>query len=468
MRKISLLPIILLFALTTSCAYFSKQPKPDTQVTNNWTAPNRNLGNSESNLPYLAWWQGFNDPTLTMLIESGIINNNSLNMSRGNIEAAEGELKKVQFQWIPDISVILGYSNNPATGFPGLLALLAPNYTLNVFSQIKQQKKAEYELAEAKAEDDAIKLTIVTQISASYFTYLAEVERKELLQILANDITNLANIAGKVYQGGLSSDINVQELRSQVNMIHGEQEIIEHNIILSRNAIRYLINQNPGEINTSQKFVNLNNSSLIPGQLPITVLENRPDMQQAKNRLQASNEGIGLAASQLLPTIQLDFIGGPVAGNNAYHFPNPMTLNSVDFNDQLLKIPVLKASALGEIAKAKGLDKVSYYNYINTLQKVLRDTTNALSANNRLTNKLLETESSQTHLAKAYDLNDRLYKRGIQSYMDTLNSKIALDRMNINVNQDKLQQLITIVNLYQELAGGYKAHKEIDNSKDKS
>ncbi|HCY39645.1 MAG TPA: transporter, partial [Neisseriales bacterium] len=218
----------------------------------------------------------------------------------------------------------------------------------------------------------------------------------------------------------------------------------------------YLINQNPGEITTQQKFINLQNRHLVPGQLPMTVLSNRPDMQLAENNLRASNEGIGLAASQLLPTVQLDFIGGPVAGNNAYNFPSPLMQNAVDFNDELLKIPALKLSALGEIDKAKGLDKVSYYNYIDTLQKALRNSTNALSANYRLTNKLQQTESAQQQLAKSYNLNERLFQRGIQSKMDTLKSKIALDRIQINVNQDKLQQLLTIVNLYHELAGGYK------------
>jgi outer membrane protein TolC len=195
---------------------------------------------------------------------------------------------------------------------------------------------------------------------------------------------------------------------------------------------------------------------LLPGALPLTVLENRPDLQLAENELRASNEGIGLAKSQLLPTLQLDFIGGPVAGNNSYHFPNPITTNVVDFNDELLKIPVFKMSALGEIAKAKGLNKVSYYNYVDVLQKALRDTTNALSANSRLNNKLQQTTVATQHLTKAYDLNQRLYQQGIHSVMDTLHSKIALDRINIALNQDKLQQLITVVNLYQELAGGYK------------
>jgi outer membrane protein TolC len=186
-------------------------------------------------------------------------------------------------------------------------------------------------------------------------------------------------------------------------------------------------------------------------------------MQLAENQLRASNEGIGLAASQLLPTIQLDFTGGPVAGNNSYNFPTPITTNVVDFNDELLKIPVFKMSAFGEIAKARGLDKVSYYNYVDTLQKALRDTTNALSANQRLSAKLAQTESATTHMAKAYELNQRLYQKGIQSYLATLNSKIAWDRIQINLNQDKLQQLLTIVNLYQEVAGGYKSDEKVDS-----
>ena len=454
---------VIIASLLAGCAYFSEYKKPDVPVNNQWDVP-QNTGLSESNLPFVSWWQGFNDPTLNQLIESGLASNNTLNMSRGNVEAAEGELKKVQLQWIPDISVILGYSNNPATGFPGLLAVLAPNYTMNVFSQIKQQKKAKYELAEAKAEDDAVKLNVITQITASYFTYQAEIERKQLLDVLAGDITHLAEIAKKVYKGGLSANISVQDLEAQVNMIRGEQQVIEQNIVVSRNALHYLINQNPGQITTNQKFSMLNNKALAPAQLPMTVLENRPDMQMAENRLRASNEGIGLAASQLLPTVQLDFIGGPVAGNNSYNIPNPITTNVVDFNDELLKIPVLRASVLGEIDKAKGLDKVSYYNYVETLQKVLRDTSNAFSANYRLTNKLTQTESAQIHLAKSYKLNQSLTAKGIQSVMDTLKSKIALDRMDISVNQDKLQQLITIVNLYHELAGGYKAGEDSEKT----
>ena len=203
------------------------------------------------------------------------------------------------------------------------------------------------------------------------------------MQILTDDLIKLASIAEKVYKDGISSDIDPQELYSQANLARGELEVILQNVVVSRNALRFLLDQNPGEIKTTVRFIAIHNDKLIPGSLPLTVLENRPDMRAAENRLRASNEGIGLAASQLLPTLQLDLIGGLAARDNRYVLPQ----KSVYYNDQLFKTSLLKFSVLGEIAKARGLNKVSYYNYIDTLQRVLKDTTNALSANDRMTKK---------------------------------------------------------------------------------
>ncbi|OGT68711.1 MAG: transporter [Gammaproteobacteria bacterium RIFCSPHIGHO2_12_FULL_45_9] len=450
--------LIFIPLIVGGCAYTADDQQPNVPVQSKWTVQNQHMTQTNHpNLPYVAWWQGFHDETLNHLMTVGLAHNNSLNISRGHIEAAEGELKKIQLQWVPDVTALVGYNNTPAVGSPGALILLSVDYMMNLFTQIKQQKKAEYELAEVKAEDDAVKLSVISQIAAGYFTYLAEVEHAHLLQVLAQDISALADIADRVYQGGLSSDIPVEDLRSAVHQIQGEQERVAHNIVVSRNALRFLLNENPGEIHSTKTFNALNNHQIVLGAWPMTVLENRPDMQQAKNQLRAANEGIGLAASVWLPSIGINEYGGATGGNSSWHFPTPFMQNAVNFNDEVLSIPLFRMSTLGEIAKARGLNKMAYYHYIETLQKALRDTTNALSANLRLTNRLMQTERSEQRLDKAYQLHSKLYRRGIMSYMSTLNSKIALDRANIQINQDKLQQLLTFVNVYQELAGGYKA-----------
>ena len=438
--------------LLVSCGYFNNYQKPNILVRNHWTAPDRYISHSnDKKLPYIAWWRGFNDPTLNALIAKGLKCNNTLNMSRGNVEAAAGELRKIRYQWVPTTGLILGYSAFPALGFPGVIAALNPRYLINIFEQIKQQKQAKYQLEQEKAEDDSVKLLVLSDIAAAYFTYLAEVDRKMLIQTLTQDITELAVIAKKVYTDGLSSDIDPEILDSQVNMILGKLEVVNQNIILAQNAIHYLINENPGQIKTTAKFRELKHAYFVPGNLPITVLENRPDMRKAGYRLRASNEAVGVAASNLLPSIFLDYIGGVGAGNSQYTFPH----KSINFNDQLALAPIIKMTVLGEIDKAHGLEKVSYFNFLDTLQKALSSATNALSAHYRYTNKLKQTTQSVRHLEKAYKLNVALYKGGIQTYVDTLNSKIILDKMYITQNQDQLLQLLAVVKLYQELAGGY-------------
>ena len=70
MRKLSclLFPLVLL-----GCSYFSPDyQKPELNTPNHWNATNANIAPISESLPYLAWWQKFNDPELNRVIESGL------------------------------------------------------------------------------------------------------------------------------------------------------------------------------------------------------------------------------------------------------------------------------------------------------------------------------------------------------------------------------------------------------------
>lgn len=112
MKKILILNC---FLLSCGCSMFST---PDnSSVPDSWTTQNRIFQNTESNLPYLAWWEKFNDPTLNYLIESALKNNNTIQISMANVEVAQGQLKAVELNWIPSLSTNIGYSSFPDLGF---------------------------------------------------------------------------------------------------------------------------------------------------------------------------------------------------------------------------------------------------------------------------------------------------------------------------------------------------------------
>ena len=124
LKKFSLL---CLSVFSTSCAYFSNEnPPASPPATDNWNAKDSLYKTDTTNLPYLAWWKKFNDPTLNQLIESGLVNNNSIRISMGNVEAAQGELKRVELNWVPSLSTNAGYSSFPNLGFPGALIAVIP------------------------------------------------------------------------------------------------------------------------------------------------------------------------------------------------------------------------------------------------------------------------------------------------------------------------------------------------------
>lgn len=449
----NILCIPLFYLPLTSCLYNKEYYPPSTSsAASTWNTSDHLYKNSEENLPYLAWWQTFHDPTLNELMNRGLVQNNQINTAIANVEASEGQLKSVQLNWLPTLSTNVGYSSFPYLGYPGVLFAVIPSYTMNLFSQVKEQKSANYELKATKAERDAIKLTVIGQIANSYFTYSAQTEQLQLFNQLDDDLTRLASIAGATYQGGLVSQIDWEQAKKELNIIKAQKREIQHNINVSQNALRYLLNENPQNIPLSKSFNQLNGDQIVVGTLPLTVLNNRPDMIRATNELRASTEGIGLAFSNLLPSVQLSMARGSIATTpNGYDFGQ-----SIHFNQALLEIPLIEPSVYGQIQNAKGLNKAAYYQYLDTLRKVLRDVNNDMSAHEFYTKRYQDTLNAKNNQQRVYELNVQLYKNGIISHLDLLESKVKLDTLLIQVNQSKLEQFLTIVNLYQDLGGGYK------------
>ena len=75
------------------CSYFSPDyTKPTIKIPNHWNSQTTGIESISESLPYLAWWQKFNDPTLNYYIESGLLNNINLQQAKANLEAANGQV----------------------------------------------------------------------------------------------------------------------------------------------------------------------------------------------------------------------------------------------------------------------------------------------------------------------------------------------------------------------------------------
>lgn len=448
---------ILLFLLTLAlvgCGLFGPTyKKPDTNAPASWNSRDYLSKSSNTNLPELAWWTKFNDPQLSYLIESALQNNNNIQIAVGNVKAAAGQLKQVEYSWIPNISAIAGYTNATANLMnPGYGVGLLPSYSLNVFQLINSTKYAKANLAAVKAAKDAMRLMVITQTSGGYFAYLGQDYLLTLQKQLVSDLADLLRLSKIEYTKGLISLYTLQSYEQQYEKAVAEIPIIQNNVVKAQNALRLLMNQNPGEIKRGIAFMNIKSDSIIPVNLPSKVLLNRPDVQQSEQQLIAANANVGVATSTFFPTVSLTDAAGFASPQL-----NQLFTNGNEFwNSQIaVSMPILSFSTYGQIEQAKGGYYAAYYNYIQTVRSAFAAVDNDLSAHDKFIRSLKTQFKNYDSSKIAYDLAKISYEKGLYSYPTLLSNKVTMDNASILVTQSKIAQLNTIVQLYQDLAGGY-------------
>lgn len=446
--------MVIAVSSVSSCAlYGPTYKKPSTQQPTQWISPDALSYSSAEDLPMMAWWEKFDDPQLSYLIETALKRNNNIQMAVGQSMAAQGQLEQIEFSWIPTVNLVLG-SNNANNQFlsSGYNIGFMPSFSLNLFQLIRSIEFAKANLAEANAAKDAVRLTIIGQTAGSYFSYLGQSYLVALQEQLVDDTKNLYLLNEIQYQKGLISLHALQQSKQQWKTAEAQLPIFQNNVVVSRNALRLLLNENPGEIQKGLNFMQLKSNGMVPVNLPSQVLKNRPDVRQAEEQLIAANAQIGIATSTFFPTFTLTGSLG-AASPELSNFAS----NSTGYwnHQELITQPLLNAPALAQIKTAKGEYYTAYHNYVQTVKTSFQEVDTDLSAHSRYTesyqDQIQNTESAQ----EAYDLARISYKKGLYSYPTLLTNKINWENAQINLAQAKLAQLNTIVQLYQDLGGGY-------------
>lgn len=442
--------VIFFSIISASCSSVSPDyTTPKTDMPTEWANFSSKKLTIENNFAYTAWWERFHDQTLNQLMTEGLKNNNSIGEAQGNLEQAKGALKAVKLSWIPSLPFVGGYSTNPALGGPFGFYGIWPQYSaFNIFNTISMTKSAKLQVAVQEKSIAATKLILVGQIANSYYTYIAQVKQLKLYEQYQQDLNEILAIQQADYQDGISSDIEVEAIMQKVHQAKIQQKTIQNNIIMSQNALRYLLNQNPGKTLTKTKFSQVNTNYSNSASLPVSVLADRPDVAIAKLQYHLAVQDTGGVQTGLLPSVQLDTFQGAVNVGSPQFFGERGS-----FYDAYLAW-TLNPMIFGQIDAQKGIEKTAYYHYIDTVKKAWRDVDNDLVTHDIANQNYIASHQAYKNAQQKYLLTLRLYQTSIVPYLAVLQEKINVDQAAIDDNQMKLMQMVTLVNLYQDLGGG--------------
>jgi outer membrane protein, multidrug efflux system len=423
-------------------------------------------------LPEMAWWNKFRDPLLQELVDKALAQNNNIQSAVGGIYKAKAILQQIQMNWVPTVNVGAGYITNlydhdestfASLPFPGgFTAGFIPNYSLNILQQLRTQEQAKANIAATVAAKNAVRLAIIGQVVASYFSLREEEYRLDQQKQLVRNLADVVEKYTDAHKEGLISFYTLQQYQIEFAKANAEIPIIEYNIVRLSNAIHVLLNENPGAIRPGQHFMELESKGIVSGNLPSTVLKNRPDVAHAEAVLQQANANIGVNTTFFFPTIRLTTPFG-LASNS---LTNLFTAKDSYWQPQAgVNMPVLNLGAFGAIKAAKAQYYADYYAYQETVRAAFAAVDSDLSSHQKYTDSLDRMLNFYQTTEKRYD-NERLrYEEGLIGRPEVLAVRVTLNQSAIQAAQSKLAQLLSIVTLYQDLGGGYQ-YKNNENVRD--
>ena len=466
--------IITTILCITGCSSLAPDYKnPTVEVNKKWVNLSNNINLSDQNLQKKLWWNDFNDPILNKLINLALKENNNIQISIGRILEAHSKMKEVSFSWLPtsniEINTSINQLYNPKVDLSNSALNIIQNgtnlnkirvnninliseYNINIFQNIKSQNIANLNIELQKTIHDSIKLSIIQQVTSNYLSYLGFKKQLQLQNTMLKNAKTLKKHLEIKYQLGNTSLNRIITSDQLISSIQNNIPPIHENINRTQNALRLLVNKNPGNILTSNDFDRINTNIKIPINLPSTLIKTRPDILISEYELKIKNTEIALAASRLFPSVNLTGI----VGNLGYYFAN-----IANFTANLIGISASMGSSVfnldiyAKINTKKSQYYSAYFNYINTVRTAFFDVENTLSNYKFLGQQYQYTVNNYESAYKILNLVNSSYELGKVDYTNVLFAKLNMDDTKTKLNKIKIQKINAIISLYTSLGVGY-------------
>src|SRR3984885_10168075 len=500
LRRISLL--VALVALATSCAVGPRYHRPETPPNPGYaptslpeaSVPSPVHGGDVQrfiegrDLPF-EWWQLFQSPALSALVERALRSNPSVPAARAALLQAQELVRAQRGFYLPTVvgnlqaehvkvagnetqADSLGVQGNgdnllepraPASPlyYSFYTAALSVGFVPDVFGANTRQ--VESLAARTDAQRFALEATYITLISNVVGAAIQEASVRAQIaatrQIIDADAKSLQVLLDQFRLGqAMRIDVAAQEaaLAQAETLLPPLQKQLEQ----TRDLIRALVGNLPNqEASQTFEFDALQLPPELPVSLPARIIAQRPDVRAAEAQLHSANAEVGVAVAAMLPQISITGTAGGNADQIPWIFraggPYWTLIGSVTqpifAGGTLLHNKRAASAALSEAAaQYQSAVLTAYQNVADTLHGSLSDA-DALAAD-------VDAENS----AKVtYDLTRRQMELGYVNYLALLSAQSAYNQALLVRVQTQATRYGDTVALFQALGGGWWNRKEV-------
>lgn len=416
--------------------------------------------NDSTNIADIPWRSLFTDTLLQNLIEEAINNNPDLQIAIIRMRKAEANFKQSKAALFPSLNLNAdaSYQNNDAAvaGVPAVYQFSGTaSWEADIWGRLRGAKRANLSLLlESEAYKRAVQTRLIANVANSYYTLLAFDAKLKVTEKTIENRNSDVETMKLMKDNDLVTGADL--VQSQANLYSAKVTIpeIKQSIYETENAISMLLGRNPGPITRSSLNEQEISADLRTG-IPVQLLANRPDVQEAEYQFRYGFEMINVARKYFYPTLTISATGGITSTDLSKLFnASSVFWNIVGGITQ----PILNQ---GQNKLRLRVAQANQEEYLITFKQTLltagQEVANALHGYQTASEEIALRTSQIEFLEKSVDYTMELLKyTSSTNYTDVLTSEVNLLSAQLNSINDKLLQLQAVVSLYQSLGGGWK------------
>lgn len=431
------------------------------------------LADSENVVITSKWWEHFADPQLNALIEQAFANNTDVLDAVARIESAQAQLKIAGANRLPKVDLTGGAVRNRVTGagpFPvfgdnprnNFQYGLNSSIELDVWGKVKNAtKKARIELLASEYAQSTVFWSLSSLIANQYLSLRSLDSQLVVNQDNQAISEKSVGLAKKRLEGGVASKLDVLQAQSQLDDLRTQAIHLKRLRKLRLHQLQLLT----GDLQLSvmqDDLLALPQPPLPPNALPSDLLTNRPDVMQSELQLQASHIDIALAKTALYPSIGLT---GQFGGESVQLSDLIKSAARVWSLGLSLNLPIFNSGELNaKVDQANAQQKQSLATYLSVVRTAFTEVNDALVNVRAYRESEALVVAKQQQSSEMLEIANHRYKEGYSSYLNVLEAQRNYHAATLEFVQSRENLLLTSVDLFKALGGGWQAKAEQKNS----
>lgn len=461
---VRLLAFLAAVAILAGCTVGPNYRKPSVDVPQSF----RGAAAEESSEPASAslgeqkWGEVFQDPQLQHLIRTALERNYDVRIAAARILQAEAQLGITRADQLPSLNAGADITSqrNPQTGpIPQFQRTsgrvnLSASWQLDFWGKYRRATEAaRAELLAIEWARRAVIATLVADVASGYFQLRElDLELDVSKRTLASRQESL-QLTRTLQERGLNSLLDVRQAEQLVYTASAQIPDLQRRIEQQENALSILLGSNPGAVPRGLQLTAQPHTPEIPAGLPSSLLERRPDIRQAEQRLIAANARIGVAKAAYFPQISLTGTGGYQSSALSDLFSGPSGLWSLVGG---LTQPIFAGGRIRSGVKlTEAQQQEALLVYQQTIQQAFREVSDALVANRKNQEFRKQQELLTQSARDAARLSGLRYRAGETNYLEVLTNETNLFDAELRLAQAQVNELLAQVQLYRALGGGW-------------